>query len=498
MERNVVVAGWGQIKQPKKIQTPALDLMGLMVEACRQAEEKTQSKKVLSSIQGIMVVTPGSQNIETPARLLADKLEATPRFKTDSGIGGNSPQTLINKAAGMIARNEIDSVLIAGAECYVQRENSPQKVESALFKGVSPNYTGDDLIGSTHLENQHGIEHPMHGFPLFETALWASSKKNLPAYLKNVGKMWAAFSKVAATNPHAWTNKIKDWEEIITPGPANRPIAFPYTKYMNAFVTVDQGAAVILMAEETARKFKQKQRQTVYFTGGGYAQDRQRFLIEKSDFTASPPLKAAVNKALNRSGMLLKDIENLDIYSCFPCAVSIAKKMIGLKNNDPRSLTQTGGLGFFGGPGNNYNLHAVTTLAEKISTGETSNGLVTALGWFLHKHAAGVYSCQPSKHAFQNHDLEDKKNPLVGEAPMLIKNDITGTGTIETYTIVYNIDHTPEYAVIYGRTEDNHRFIANTENCLDTFNELSMNCCVGKKVRLRKNTAKNINIAELI
>lgn len=498
MERNVVVAGWSQITQPKQLDIPPLDLMELMAKTCRQAAGIMGSNTVLSSLQGIMVVTSGSRYIQSPARQLAQTIGAAPKFCAESGIGGNSPQTMINRAAGMIARNEIDSVLITGAECYVQRSRTPKKVKSALFDAIPKKYSGDDLIGSTSLENQHGIEHPMHGFPLFETALWAASGKELHSHLKGVGKMWSRFSKVAAAHPHAWTRQARTWEEIITPGPANRPIAFPYTKYMNSFVTVDQASAVILMAEETAEKHRLKDRQTVYFIGGGYAEDRQRFLIDKSDFTSSPPLKSAVDKALTRSGMALKNIESLDLYSCFPCAVSIAKKMLGLSENDPRPLTQTGGLGFFGGPGNNYNLHAVVTLADKISYGETANGLVTALGWFLHKHAAGIYSQTPGSSTFKNHDLEDKQNPLAGEDPVPVIKKAEGTGTIETYTIIYSIDHQPDYAVIYGRTMDNSRFIAQTRHQADIYDQLTAECCVDKKVRLTYDNSRQINIADLL
>lgn len=497
MERNVVVAGWGQVTQPNQINTKPLDLMGMMAKAASTAADMMHSKRVLHHLDGIMVVTPGSRNLPSPDKLLADKINAVPQLSLVSGIGGNSPQTLINRAAGMIARGQIDSILIAGAETYVQRENTGSSTGSALFDNLK-DYTGDDLIGSTPLENRHGIEHPMHGFPLFETALWAASGKALEPYLTGVGNLWASFSRIASGHPCAWSRTIRTCREIITPTSSNRPIAFPYTKYMNAFVSVDQAAAIILMDEKTAGKYRQKGRQTVYFIGGGYAEDRQRFLIQKSDFTASPPLKAAVDKALHRSGKRLPDIESLDIYSCFPCAVSIAKKMLKIQDDDPRPLSQTGGLGFFGGPGNNYNLHAVATLAEKISQGDTQNGLVTALGWFMHKHAAGVYNAEPSENAFENHDIEDTKQPLVGEPPMSVIDEYTGIGTVDTYTIVYHPDHSPAYAVIYGTADNNRRFIARTPSDPDLYRQLSSTCCVGHQVNVRFDSRYQINIAELI
>jgi len=280
---------------------------------------------------------------------------------------------------------------------------------------------------------------------------------DLNAYLMEIGRMWAAFSRTASTHPFAWTRRPKTPEEIITPGPANRPVAFPYTKFMNSFVTVDQGAAILLMSEAAARACSEKDRPRVYFLGGGYAQDRQRFMIEKSDFTSSPPLGAAVEKALGRAGVTLGNLDCFDLYSCFPCAVSMAKKMIGIQEDDPRPLTLTGGLGFFGGPGNNYSLHAVATLAEKITQGEYSKGLVTALGWFMHKHAAGIYGSEPKTRDIGQDHIQDQKYPLTGKAPERIQEEANGPGLIETYTVIFSPDQTPSYAVIYGKTRDSYR-----------------------------------------
>ncbi len=498
MERKVVVAGWGQITQPKKLDRKAKGPMQLMTQASMRASQMLTSNTALAHLDGIMTVRTLSRHYASPARQLAQRLGMAPKFTHVSGIGGNSPQTMINTAAGMISRNELDSVLIAGAEAYVQRDPEPEKFESALFRGIPKAYPGDDLIGSSPLEIQHGIEHPMQGFPLFETALWAQSGLDLQDYLIKIARMWSQFSKTAASHPYAWTTTIKTPEQIITPGPMNRPVAFPYTKYMNSFVTVDQGAAIILMSEETAKKYSKKNRQPVYFLGGGFAQDRQRFMIEKSDFVSSPPLKSAVEKALTRSCMPLESIDCFDLYSCFPSAVSIAKKMIGIKDDDKRPLTLTGGLGFFGGPGNNYSLHSVATLAEKISMGDKSNGLVTALGWFLHKHAAGVYGSQPMTGKFKNHDLEDQDNCFAGKEPVKIKDQVTGKGIIETYTVIYSTDLTPSYAVIYGKTLDNYRFIARTQNHPDIFKQLTSENMVGKKINVAHQLSKDLNLADLV
>ncbi len=497
MKTSVVITGWGQVTQPKRKTTDILDPLGLMAAAALKADTMTAAGNRLRHLDGIMVVRPLSAHYESAAAQLADRIGAAPRFTLVSKIGGNSPQSMVNQAAGMIARGELDSVLIAGAEAYYPRKARATSNSHILFQGLPADYTGEDTIGSTPQETAHGIEQPIHGFPLFETALWAESGLDRETYLQRVGALWAAFSMVAANHPHAWTKQPRSAAEICTATRDNRYIALPYTKFMNPLVTVDQGAAIILTAGENAIRPNQAGRRPVYFRGGGYAADRQRFLIEKTNFTTSPPLKAAAGKALERSGITLAEMDCFDLYSCFPCAVTIARRMLGLAAEDPRPLTLTGGLGFFGGPGNNYSLHAIATLADHIATGRQDTGLVTSLGWFLHKHAAGVYSARPGTTDLGPHDLADRKAYLVGDPPVDIVDRACGAGTVETYTVKFTREGRPHEAILYGRTDAGLRFVAKTQPDADMLKWLISENRVGRPVTLRHDDQAGINIALL-
>ncbi len=497
MKTQVVIAGWGQVTQPKEQFENLCDPLGLMAAAALKSGEVTGMPAILRNLDGIMVVRPLSAHYPSAAMQLAEKICASPRFTAVSKIGGNSPQLMVNQAAGMIARGELDTVLIAGSEAYYPRGDKQASSGKALFKGLPENYNGDDTIGSTALEQRHGIAQPLHGFPLFETALWAESGLSREAYLLKIGELWAGFSAVAARHPNAWTDSQRSAAEISTPTSANRFIALPYTKYMNPLVTVDQGAAIILTTGERAARYARPGKRPVYFRGGGYAEDRQRFLIEKTDFVSSPPLKAAVDKALQRASLASNEVKCFDLYSCFPCAVAIAKRMLAIAADDPRPLTLTGGLGFFGGPGNNYSLHAIATLVKAIADGETENGLITSLGWFLHKHAAGVYSAVPAETDLGTHDLADRKDFLVGKNPVKIIDRASGSGHIETYTVKFSREGRPETAVLYGRTETGFRFVAQTPPEPDVLNQLISENQVGRSVRLRYEDRRGVNIADL-
>jgi acetyl-CoA C-acetyltransferase len=172
--------------------------------------------------------------------------------------------------------------------------------------------------------------------------------------------------------------------------------------------------------------------------------------------------------------------------------------MIGIGYEEKRPLTLTGGLGFFGGPGNNYSLHAIATLAEAISKGQYTTGMITSLGWFFHKNAVGIYSATPRDTNLCQYDLEDETDYLAGDHPVRIEKRVSGKGIIETYTIIYSKDGSPSYAVVYGKTDQGLRFIAQTPKDLDVFSALSTINHVGKSVRMKHDEAIGRNIAELI
>ncbi len=497
METRVVVAGWGQVTQRKEHTGALLDPLGLMAEAARQIVAATRQAEALRNIDAVFAVKVMSRDCEPTAERLARLLGATPRLALTSTIGGNSPQALINKAAGMIARGELDSVLIAGGETYYPRAGGPGGIDTGIFKGLENGPKTDDMVGSHPVEQRHGIHLPIHGFPLFETALWAESGLGLKPYLDGVGELWSRFSRVAAANPHSWTQTPRRAAEIVFPGPANRRVAFPYTKYMTALISVDMGAAMLLTSERLAGRLKTGEGRPVYIVAGADCIDRQRFMAEKSGFTASPALEAVVHRALKRGRMSPGGVQCFDLYSCFPCAVTIARRALGLPPDGHRPLTLTGGLGFFGGPGNNYGLHAAACMAEAISRGIHDTGMVTGLGWFMHKHAAGIYSAFPQETSLGTSALRDERDPLVGNAPERVVDPVQGRGTIETYTILHDRDGGPEAAVIYGRTSEGLRFVARGAPEPDIFRDLTGNCRVGAEVRLRSDQRTRINLAEL-
>ena len=114
--------------------------------------------------------------------------------------------------------------------------------------------------------------------------------------------------------------------------------------------------------------------------------------MSPSAYILSKAIKLAAESALSMAGLGVDDIDLFDLYSCFPCAVEVACDAIGLASDDARGVTVTGGLPFFGGPGNNYSLHAIAEMVSRLRNGGGKHGLVTANGYYLTKHSMGIYS----------------------------------------------------------------------------------------------------------
>ena len=64
--------------------------------------------------------------------------------------------------------------------------------------------------------------------------------------------------------------------------------------------------------------------------------------------------------------------------------------------DDPRGLTVTGGLPFFGGAGNNYSMHAIAETVQRARANPGSYGFVGANGGIMSKYSVGVYSTTPA------------------------------------------------------------------------------------------------------
>ena len=221
---------------------------------------------------------------------------------------------------------------------------------------------------------QRGVILPVHAYPLFENALRAAEGWTLEEHAARIGALWSRFSEVAAENPDAWIRTPRTADEIVHPGPGNRMVSFPYPKLCTANMQVDQGAASIVCSVEAARAAGVPEERWVFPLAGADGNDHW-FISQRPELHRSPAIRYAGAAALEQAGLGIDDVASVDLYSCFPVAVQIAARELGLASDDPtRPLTLTGGLTFGGGPGNNYTAHGIAQRRRRAASGAGDGG----------------------------------------------------------------------------------------------------------------------------
>ncbi len=322
-------------------------------------------------------MSPLGWRTRNPALQVAGRLGfaegAEPAELMLTAVGGNTPQALMHDACRAISRGDLDVVLVTGAEAMYTRARSRRDPSNTHLSWSTqsedtpePVPFGSDKPGSSDLEVQRGLLLPVHAYPLFENALRAAHELTLAEHMARVGALWSRFSDVAAGNPHAWIRTARTAEEIVTPGPDNRMISFPYPKLCTANLQVDQAAGYIVCSVEAARAAGVPEERWVFPLSGADANDHW-YISDRPELHRSPAIRLAGTAALDLAGVGIDDLAAVDLYSCFPAVVQMAAAELGLPLDDPgRPLTLTGGLTFGGGPGNNYSSHGIARCVEAL------------------------------------------------------------------------------------------------------------------------------------
>lgn len=420
--------------------------------------------------------------LANPPASLARRLGATPRWSAYTQMGGNSSQHLINVIAERIAAGEADLALAVGAEylgSVMKRLKAGLDFDGYGEEAVeAPMRVGEGRPGTSAYEDAHGLGLPVNTYPLFENALRARDKRSLDDHQARLGRLFAPFTDVAAANPEAWFPVRRTAEELVTVTADNRMVSYPYPKYLNAIMQVDQGAGVLIASVKKARELGVPEDRWVYLHGCADAHDIWH-VLERQDFHSSPAMRWTGQRALEMAGIGLADVAMFDLYSCFPSAVEVGAEELGLSLDDPRGFTVTGGLPYFGGPGNNYAMHGVVSMAQKLRARPGTYGLTTANGWYLTKQSVGVWSTAPKQDAWRREDpavlqrrIDALPHPQVNETPQ-------GRGVVETYTVVHSRDGY-RMGIVVGRDEHGRRFVANTPNDAATLAAMEQSEQIGR------------------
>jgi acetyl-CoA C-acetyltransferase len=466
--RTPVVVGVGQLM--RKPTVDELDGIGdniqMMAEAARRAAADSGASdpaKFLAGVQSVRTVAIMSWRLQHPAGALAAAIDADPKQFQQSTVGGNSPQMLMTSAANDILAGKVDSVLIAGSEAFFTRRRAAQAEytlpwSSAESQAPLADVVGHDRNGANEVEMSVGLMMPTQVYPLFENGLRGQASDGPVAHEVRVSEMWARFNEVAQTNPYAWAPEPMSAEAIRTPSADNRYVGYPYTVAQNANMTVDQSAALLVCSVEVAQAAGIPEDRWVFPLSGSDCNDHW-FVSERENLYSAPAVGFNARAALSLAGIGMDDVNHIEIYSCFPCMVQMSADAMGIDPfSDPRPLTQTGGLRFFGGPGNNYTTHGIASMIDRLRA-EPGVGLVTGNGWYSTKHSLGIYSTTPPANAFRSANPQ----PELNATPQTkLVDEYDGAGTLESFVVMHERDGSPAMGTVAVRVGDGARTWATT------------------------------------
>ena len=453
-DRIPVIVGVGEIiDRPKEI-AAGLEPLALLEEALKRAEADSGAK-LLGEIQSLDVVSFLSWRYRDPEKLLAARIGASPAHCYYGPVGGETPIKYLHQAAQRIARGECSVAAVCGAEA----QSTATKAERAGVKLPWTPLAHDVEAPKRNAAFQKpmaiklGVFQPITVYPLYDSATSAHWGQTPRQALAESGQLWSTFASVAAQNPNSWLRKTFSPDEIITPSPDNRLIAWPYTKLMVANPSVNMGGAVILTSLAKARAAGVREDRIVYALGGASAEEPRDYLV-RDQFFESHSQNAVLKAVMDLAEGDGRKFDAIELYSCFPVVPKMARRTLGL--GPDVKPTVTGGLTFFGAPLNTYMTHAACAMVRSLRGGGRL-GLLYGQGGFVTKHHALVLSRQTPKQALaQDTSVQAEADRHRRKVPDFVEQ-AGGKGKVEAFTVIYRGNGEIEHGAAMLRTEDDRR-----------------------------------------
>jgi acetyl-CoA C-acetyltransferase len=461
--RTPVIVGVGQVVERDPSLDRLLDPAELAARALRSAATDAGVDSLLTTADSVFAVASASWPYHDLAAVVAERVGARPRHTVMSArFGGDAGQVLLNEAGQRIVDGDAAVVLVCGAEAGASLSLAQKAGVTPDWPRQSPDTAPDRVVGSerepnTPAETSAGLNIPVYAYALIEQALRGRSGATPEEHTRMISELWSSFSEVAAGNPYAWMPQAMSAERLATTDADNRMISTPYPKLLCANLQVDLASGIVLTSAAAAQAAGVPQDRWVFLHAGAAAHD-EWFVSERGDLTSSPAIRTIGEVALAHAGVTIDEVDLVDLYSCFPAAVQIAARELGLPEGiRERPLTVTGGLTFAGGPGNNYGGHGIATMVPRLRRDPFAVGLTTSLGWFMTKHALGILSATPPRRAFRSmHPVP----PPAPRRPALTAYE--GPGVVESYTVDVDRDGGARAAIVSVLTPEGARVLVRT------------------------------------
>jgi acetyl-CoA C-acetyltransferase len=326
-----------------------------------------------------------------PARAVARRIGA-PEAQTVLGQIGVSQQELINHALGAVARGECEAVLVVGAEARAWARTHGADAGGTEARPPDLVLTRPpDFVAPVELEAGIVVP-PVQQYALIENALASADGVDIDTQRRDVAALWARFNAVARTNPDAAFPAPLGADDIATPGPSNRPLAFPYNKWHASQWTVDQAAALVICSTARADAAGVPPDRRLYAHAALHSSAAVTLTARRS-LHAWPAMAVLGRAAADHIGTPLRELRLAELYSCFPAAVRVQQRALCL--DAAATPTVTGGMTFAGGPFNHFVLTSTVALGRRLREAAPELGLVTTVSGMLSKPGLAVWGAAP-------------------------------------------------------------------------------------------------------
>ncbi|MGH9016332.1 MAG: acetyl-CoA acetyltransferase, partial [Acidimicrobiales bacterium] len=228
-----VVVGSGQLTNRGTDPGAAPDPFALMAGAAGLAFAGAGTATA-ADVDHLWMVHSLSLRHGDPTTVLAERLGITGAERRCSGMGGNIPQWLVNRAADLVATGSQPCVLITGAEALATARRAGRagvELDWPTSKGWPETWPPlEPDVGTHPVERAHGLVQATTFYALIESALAHAAGRGPEAQRRAMGALMDRFNAVAAENPLSWFGTRRHGDELTTPTPENRMICFPYPK----------------------------------------------------------------------------------------------------------------------------------------------------------------------------------------------------------------------------------------------------------------------------
>jgi acetyl-CoA C-acetyltransferase len=454
-ERTPVLVGIGAVTQREADPARAQEPVALMARALERAADDAGGRRWLERADAI-AVPRGFWDYADPARLVAERVKCT-RARTQLAEIGVLQTTLFARACRAIADGEAEVVLVTGGEAKHRSAVAERAGVDAPITGQSGAEPDEvwrpagDILSPVELAAHLGM--PVRQYAVIENALRHAEGRSLEVHRNEVASLWSEMSRVAAENPDAWTRDFVTVDQIRDVGASNRMLAFPYTKMHNSQWNVDQAAGLVFTSAALARREGVPESQWIH-PRAVVESNYMLPLVHRAELHRCAAFRIAGRRAAELASLRLAQLAHLELYSCFPVAVRVQQRELGIPRQ--QSVTVTGGMAFAGGPLNNFVLQAAVRLAQRLREEPGGAGMLNAVSGMLTKQGVSLWSSSAGP-AFAAADVSAEAQRETRRVELA--ESFAGDARVAGYTVLYEGDR-PAQTVLLCDTGDGKRTVA--------------------------------------